>query len=378
MKSELFNYLEDVEFAEKDPSIIESEILKIYEDMTGRTLARADPVRILLNVIILMLIQQRNVIDIAAKNNLLAYASGSYLDHLGALLGVSRLSASHAMCTVRFTLSDAMPFSVIVYEGVRVSAGDGLMFEVMHQGTIKEGELTCDVQVRCTESGEKGNGYAPGQIRKLADIFPYEMSVTNLDMTSGGSEIESDESYRERIQIAPESFSSAGPVNAYAYYARTANSDIIDVSVMGPPDTNPGHVEIYPLMTEGTLPSDEILDEVYSVCNAEDIRPDTDYVHVLRPVTVNYDLNMRYWIDEKNSGSVYEIQARVNSAVDEWMRWTRIRLGRDINPSELTKRIITAGAKRCEIISPVFTKLKKNQLGIMSTKRIVYEGTEEG
>ena len=251
------------------------------------------------------------------------------------------------------------------------------MFRVKEQGVIESGELSCECTVQCEEPGEKGNGYIPGQIRKLSDIFPYEMSVINLTETTGGADIESDENFRERIQIAPESFSSAGPVNAYAYYARSANPDIIDVSVLGPPETNPGQVEIYPLMTDGTLPSDEVLEEVYDACNAEDIRPDTDYVHVLRPVNVNYDLDVHYWINESDSGNVSGIKSRVEDAVKSWVKWTGTKLGRDINPSELVKRIITAGAKRCIINLPYFISLGKNQIGKLHSTEIVYEGLEE-
>ena len=377
MKSELFSYLNDINFAEKDPKTIESEIIAIYESLTNRTLARGDPVRLLLDAIILALIQQRNIIDIAAKNNLLAYASGDYLDHIGALLGVTRLEANHAVCTVRFTLSEVQAFNVIIPEGVRVSAGDGRMFETTGQGIIESGEKACEMSVRCTESGEAGNGYVSGQIRMLADIFPYEMSVVNINESSGGSDTESDENFRERIHIAPESFSSAGPKDSYAYYARSAHNVIIDVAVMGPPDTEPGHVEIYPLMTGGVIPDDDILQAVYDTCNADDVRPDTDYVQVLKPECVYYDLIVHFWIDERNSSGAISIQALVNSAVDDWVKWQKIKLGRDINPSELTARIIKAGAKRCVIESPDFTKLLKFQIAVANSKLVIYEGLEE-
>ncbi|MBQ3397059.1 MAG: baseplate J/gp47 family protein [Synergistaceae bacterium] len=377
MKSELFNYLEDVNFAEKDPALIESEIISMYESITNRTLSRGDPVRLFLNAIILAMIQQRNIIDIAAKNNLLAYASGSYLDHIGAMLGVSRLSASRAVSTCEFTLSTAQNFYVFIYEGMRVSAGDGLTFSVTEEGEIPPGNLTCTCTVMCTEAGEKGNGYVPGQINRINDILPYIMSVRNITESNGGSDVESDENFRERIHIAPESFSSAGPVNAYAYYARTAHNDIIDVAVLGPPDTQPGHVEIYPLMTGGELPGDEILESVYKTCNAEDIRPDTDYVSVKKPEVLNYAVNVHYWIDERNSAGSYAIQNKVLEAIHDWEKWTRIKLGRDINISELTKRIILAGAKRCVINSPEFTAMKKNQIAVVTDEMIIYGGLEE-
>lgn len=377
MKSELFSALPDVNFAEKDPSQIESEIIKRYEDETSRTLARGDPVRLLLNAIILAMIQQRNIIDIAAKNNLLAYASGDYLDHIGSMLGVSRLDASHSVCTLKFTLSDSFPFNIIIPEGTRVCAGDGKTFSVSEQAVIKAGEVSCEVIASCTESGETGNGYVAGQINRLVDVFPYEMKVTNVNASYGGSDKENDENFRERIQIAPESFSSAGPKSAYEFFARSADEDIIDVSVLGPPDTQPGHVEIYVLMTDGNLPGDEILKKVHDICNAKDIRPDTDFVSVKKPEVIKYQVEIKFWIDEKFSGSVNAIQERVKEAVDAWVKWEKTKLGRDINVSELTKRIIEAGAKRCDIINPNFRKLSSRQISICENISMIYAGLEE-
>lgn len=378
MKSELFASLPDINFADKDPSQIENEIISQYETLADRTLARGDPVRVFFDSIILAIIQQRNIIDRAAKMNLLAYASGDYLDHIGAMLGVSRLPASHATTTASFALTEHHSFTAIIPSGTRITPDGKIFFETTELIRIDPNEHGVTCICKCTQAGEIGNGFVMGQINKLVDVFPYEVSVTNLTTSSGGTDIESDENYRERIQIAPESFTTAGSDNAYKYYARSAHSDIIDVAVLTPPTTQPGHVNIIPLMTGGNIPSDEIIQAVYDSCNAEDVRPDTDYLTVSKPEVVNYDINLRYWIDEKNSGSSAAIINKVEQAVNDFVSWQRISLGRDINPSELNKRVIEAGAKRCDIISPSFFILKKNQLAILNSKEISFCGLEEG
>ena len=376
-KSELFPNLSEVIFAEKDPDKITSGILSIYESLTGRTLARADPVRLFLDAVILSIIQQRNLIDFAAKQNLLAYASGSYLDHIGALLGVSRLEASHAVTTVRFTLSTPFANNVVIPSGTRVSTGDGAVFSTVYDCVIPKGTLIGEVTTRCVNAGTSGNGYAPGQVNRLVDVLGFGTKAENITETSGGTDAESDENFRERIQIAPESFSVAGPKEAYRYFARSANADIIDVAVMGPPDTNPGYVDIYPLMTGGTLPSDEVLGEVLKVCSAENVRPDTDYVSVKSPVSVNYSLNVKYWIDDKDSVNSSYIRSEVESEVEGWILWQRQKLGRDINPSELIRRVINAGAKRCEVSSPEFRVLKDYEVGMCINRNVEYGGLEK-
>ena len=379
MKSELFANLEEIFFAQKDANEIQSEIINLYESMSERTLARGDPVRLFLECIVLIIVQQRSLIDHAAKQNLLAYAEGAFLDHIGALLQVTRLEASHALTTLKFTLSEAQPSAVIIPVNTRASPGGGvILFATTESVEIPAGETQIEVTAQCTLTGTQGNGFVAGQIRKLVDPFPFEMSVVNITESYGGSDVESDENFRERIQIAPESFSVAGPRGAYEFYARSAHQDIIDVAVVGPPVTSPGHVNIYPLMTGGDLPTQEILDAVHEVCNAEDVRPDTDLLRVLSPEPVEYELNVTYWIDRKRATQAAFIQKAVENAVNNWVTWQRVKLGRDINPSELNHRMIAAGAKRTEIISPEFRVLTASQVAIMSGITLTLGGLEDG
>ena len=379
MKSELFPGLADILFADKAADQIESEIITLYEHLADRTLARGDPIRLFLETITLIIIQQRSLIDYAAKQNLLAYAEGDYLDHLGALLEVSRLEASHAMTTLKFTLSEAQTSAVVIPEGTRVSPGKGtLLFATTGSAEIPTGDTETLITAQCTVSGSQGNGFVAGQIKRIVDLFPYQLAVTNTTTSYGGSDTENDENYRERIQIAPESFSVAGPRGAYEYYARSAHQDIIDVAVVGPPDIDAGYVKIYPLMQGGELPSQEVLDSVLEICNADDVRPLTDCVSVHTPEVVNYSLNVKYYIDRAKATQSTEIQSAVSEAVSGWVTWQRSKLGRDLNPSELNHKVIAAGAKRTEISSPSFRILKAYELAVPSTITVTFGGLEDG
>ena len=381
MKSDLFPALEDITFAEKSGEEIESAIISTYESLTDRTLAKGDPIRLFLETIVLIIVQQRSYIDYAAKQNLLAYAQGDYLDHIGALFGVTRLAASNALTTLRFILSEPQTSAIVIPEGTRASPGGGtILFATTETVEIPAGETEITVTAECTHSGTQGNGYVAGQIKMLVDPFPFEMGIENITESHGGSDIESDENFRERIQIAPESFSVAGSAGAYKYFARTAHQDIIDVGMpdMYEEDFEPGHVDLYILMKDGTLPSDEVLGKVLEICNADDVRPLTDYVTASAPEIVNFDLNVKYFIDRANATQSTQIQAAVENAIQTWVTWQRSKLGRDLNPSELNHRIIAAGAKRAEIISPVFRTVKYKELAIPSSQTITFGGLEDG
>lgn len=373
-KSDLFPSLNEIIFASKDVSAIEREVITLYESLSDRTLARADPVRLFLETIALIITQQRNIIDYTGKMNLLAYALGDYLDHKGAFLNVFRLEAAPSVTTIEFTLSEGQDVNIIIPQGTRLTAGDNIYFATNEALTIESGELTGQVKASCTVSGTIGNGYLPGQIKRIVDVFPYEMHCVNITESAGGTELESDENLRERIHLAPESFTTAGSTGAYIYFTRTANSDIADAAVMTP---SPGHVNIYPLMTGGELPPQEVLEQVQEFFAVDDLTPDTDLVHVLSPVEVEYSLNVKYYINQDDSTQSAYISSKIQDAIESWIKWQHGKLGRDINPSELNYRIIQAGAKRCEITSPEFQILEANEIASCTSKVITYGGLEE-
>ena len=378
-KSELFSSLPDIDFAAKDPDTITQEVISRYELITGRSLARADPVRLFLNAVILELVQQRNAIDFAAKMNLLAYAEGDYLDHLGANIGVSRLGAASAVTTVLFTLSSALGYDAVIPEGTRITPDGKIYFSTTEEVTIAAGNTTGTVSAVCLTEGEAGNDYVAGQITRIVDTLPYNITASNVDTSAGGSGTESDDAYRERIQIAPESFTTAGSLKAYEYYALSTNSDIAAVSVVThhvDASVSPGNVNIYVLMNGGVLPDSSVLQEVEAACSGDDVRPDTDYVHALSPETVSYDVNVDYWIDADKSGQAETIQANVVSAAGEFIRWERSALGRDINPSRLNYNIVNAGAKRCVITSPAYSAIGADQVAVGNIIAVNYQGLE--
>lgn len=380
MKSDLFPGLADITFAERDPTAIEASIITGYEKIANRTLAKGDPIRLFLESIAFVIIHQRHLIDFTGKQNLLAYASGDYLAHIGAMLGVARLPPRHAVTTLRFILSEPQPAAVIIPEGTRATPGGGnILFSTTAPLVIPAGQGEGRITAQCDQVGAIGNKLLPGQIKKIVDPFPWQMKVENVTESSGGTDIESDENLRERIQLAPEYFSVAGPRGAYEYWARTAHQGIVDAAVLGPPETEPGHVEIYPLMENGELPTQDILDRVKVVCNAEDIRPLTDFLHVLSPKKILYDLNVTYWIDRSRASQAVFIQKAVKQAVNDWILWQKRRLGRDLNPSELNHRMVAAGAKRVEIVSPTFTVLTAAQVAIPEVEpELLFGGLEDG
>ena len=357
-------------FVDADPQEMEIHILTTVEGLLQRKLARADPLRLFLLSVEALLIQQRLLFDQMAKMNLLAYAKGDYLDHIGILVGANRLPASPAKVTMKLTLSAARDQTVILPKGARITAGDNIYFALDEAAIIPAGSIAATAAATCTEEGEKGNGYLPGEINKIVDPVPFWAAAENVTKSEGGADAESDEAYRERIQEAPEKFSTL----AYEYHAKAASALIVDVSVDSPA---PGEVVVYPLLKGGVIPGDEILTLVDKKLNDRSIRPLTDKVSVKAPESVKYDVDVLYYVDRRDATEAAQIQARAERAVQEFIAWQKDRLGRDVNPTELYYRLRAAGVKRAEIKSPAFTAITKKQVAVIENIKASFGGVED-
>ena len=231
-------------------------------------------------------------------------------------------------------------------------------------------------------AGEAGNGLVPGQVNRLISWnAPFLVSLTNTTTTSGGADIESDDHLRARIWMAPESFSCAGPYGAYEYWAASANPNIIDVSVWSDPP-HAGQVYIYPLMKDGMMPTQAVLDQVYAVCNADLIRPLTDQVFVQAPIAVtSTGCHVKYWIKTSDGQFSNEIQNKVAVAFNEFLIWQKTKIGRDINPSKCDQMLVDAGAKRTDISEGTstfeFVPVNPQSIAVLTSPTLTYMGLEE-
>lgn len=368
----------DIDFIETDVETILTEMISEYESVyqksTGesKTLADGDPIRILLYANAARIYSIMQSINNAAKQNLLKYATGDYLDQLGARVEVVRNEAEAATATVRFKLSAAQESAVGIPSGTRVAAGE-VYFETTEYKEIPVESTSIDIVVTCMETGTIGNGFTVGQINTLVDPIQYLDSVANIDTSSGGAEEEDDDSLRERIYLRPESFSVAGPSGAYEYFIKEFNSSIADVKVMS---LAAGTVNIYFILSDGTTP-ESMITELTEYLTAESIRPLTDNVVVAAPEQVTYNIDLTYYIKSSDSDTAGSIQNAVKNAIETYKAWQHGKIGRDIDPGYLDYLIRAAGAKRAVITSPTFTVLSDTQVATEGTVTATYGGLED-
>lgn len=366
--------LPDILFVDASKEAVEALIIGEYEKAANRTLAKGDPVWLFLLVIANIIILLLNKINETGKQNLLRYASGNNLDHLGALVGADRIQATAATTTIKVELSAALGNNATIPAGTRFTAGDNVFFRLDHTMIITAGQLTGQGSATCTQSGSIGNGYLAGQIKTLVDPLPYVKSIANVTTSDGGADIQGDESYRDNIHEAPESFSAAGPEGAYKYHAKRASSQIVDVAVLSP---EPGTVEVRPLLVGGEIPGQELINQVKAALDDKRVRPLTDKVTVLAPTKVEYTLNVTVYIDRADETKASAIESAAKKAAEEYVLWQKSKLGRDINPSELIARLMATGVKRVTVTSPTFTKLTNIQVAICNSSNVNMGGIED-
>ena len=348
-----------------------------YLEETGRkiVLRPGDKEHIHLRVEAGQYFQMYQQLDYAAKMNLLKYSKGDFLKHLGAFKKTFIQEPRAAVVKVRFTLSEIRKDVIYIPEGTRVTAGDGVYFATDEYAEVAAGEKYADVSCTCESAGEIGNDYVPGALEIIVDPVPYVESVVNTTKSEGGSGEESEESFRERIFLAPSSYSVAGPADAYEYWVKQYNSAAIeDVKIHEPLEAV---VDIRILLRDGALPSQSFCNDCLKYLKDHPIIPLTDNVYVSAPDVEKYRLKATYYIARSDINNIKVIQESIEAAKDTYLSWQKTKIGRDINPDALTEFVRAAGGKRVVIESPVFTMIPETSIAIEESVEFIYGGVED-
>lgn len=157
--------------------------------------------------------------------------------------------------------------------------------------------------------------------------------------------LEDYESLRERIQMAMEGLSTAGPRNAYIYHARSADGRVADATAISP---SPAVVvvTVQSALGDGTANAD-LLAVVDAYLSAEDRRPVADRLTVQSAEVLEYTVEAVLHL--KTTGPEAEAivaaaAARLAALVNQ-----RRRLGQEVNRSALDAALHIEGVKRVEL-----------------------------
>jgi phage-related baseplate assembly protein len=389
-----FDNLPEISFAQIDVTALQEGVingfLAAWAADTGEqlTLLPSDRRYNFLSSATAWLIGAYATLDQSAKQNLIPFATGGFLDNLGAFFDIGafsgtqsrgkRLPASYAVTQLSFSLSVIVASASIIPKGTQVaSASTGFIFATDNDLTIPSGYPSGLVMATCTETGPGAND--------LTDISVVQnwtgtslITAINTTPTQGGSDIQSDEDFRLQLYSASDSYSNAGSYGAYEFFARSASSAISDVSIAGPEDIgNPGDVLVTVLLQNGEFPDGPMCATVAAAINPDNIRDLCANVRVAPPSGVPYTTQVRYWIDETQVNNSLTIQTNVNNAMNSWITGNSLALGGSINPSTLEVAVMNAGASYVLVDSPPRIPLSKWQVGVITDDPVaIYQGAE--
>ena len=374
--------LPDISFIDnKTIDQVRQEMVADYEsfisEATGQTvsLERSSVHRMELYAAAAQIYQAMQYIDRQGKQSILKYSYSDFLDNLAIFKGVTRNPATPATTTLRFTLSAERDTATGIPQGTRVSTAGSIYFSTDVYAEIPAGSTTVEVPATCTVAGTDGNGFAAGELATIVDPIPYVASVTNTTATEGGAEIESDDDLAERVFLAPGAYSTAGPEDGYLYHAKAYSAAIGDVVATS--DQAAGTVDIVFIMADGSTPGEEMIEGLEGYLQGKTIRPMTDLVRVAAPQEVQYTINLTYYINRSDSAKAVTIQAEVAKAVDNYKTWQRA-IGRDINPSQLVRMVMDAGAKRVTVTAPEYTAVDATKVSALQGEAVIsYGGLED-
>ena len=138
-----------------------------------------------------------------------------------------------------------------------------------------------------------------------------------------------------------------------------------------------------PLLEGGGIPDAAMLAKVLDVVNAKDIRPLTDKVSAVPPEVETYDIEIVYYTTPESEAEVIANVEGTGGAIDRYNEWQVAALGRDINPDQLRKRILSpswgedlTGAFRVDVVKPTYKALDDTQVAKFSGHLIVSHKVE--
>ncbi|HET9510000.1 MAG TPA: baseplate J/gp47 family protein [Sphingomonas sp.] len=175
------------------------------------------------------------------------------------------------------------------------------------------------------------------------------LTVTPADPATGAAAVlEGDDAFRQRIVLAPEGFSCAGPELAYVAHAKAASGDVLDASATSPA---PGQVRVSILSRIGNgAAAPGLIAAVDAIVTDRAIRPLGDQVVTASADIVNFAVAAQL---VTFAGPDIEIVLNAaRAALAAYLADNR-RLGRTITRSGLIAALSVAGVHRVDLTAPL-------------------------
>ena len=327
----------------------------IYEELSGETLKPSSAIYMILSATAYVVLVITKSFNFAYQNMWLKTCDEDTAELYGDEKDLTRDEAEASRMTVKFTRVSNLENEQSIPMGSRVAYND-YTFQTVATYKFGIGNNTVECEVECTLEGSETNGIEAGKTLTIIDSIPHVNEVKNISISSGGSDQESLENFKEKIRKFPESYSCAGTRGAYDYFTRKADSSISDVYIT---NKSAGVTEIFILLKGGIIPSDEMVSKVKNYVSQDDIRAFNDLIEVSKPTEHEYTVDFDFYIPRTKETSSISIQNAITEAITSYTEELANSLGGSINPDAIRTIAVNQGAKRTILREPSYTQLEK-------------------
>jgi phage-related baseplate assembly protein len=214
-----------------------------------------------------------------------------------------------------------------------------LALEQSPTNIVNEAQASCEMIVRQRINAAARASMLPFATGSDLDVIGARFNVQRMDG-------ELDPSFRYRIQMSMESYSTAGSPGSYIFHAKSVSTSIRDVTAIAP-ERETGRV-IVTVMAEGSnpVPGSDIVDAVYDRLMSDGIKPLTDDITVLPVTKISTDLVANLTLYPGPDAAL--IIADINKALTS-LRNRISLIGRDLKRSAVLAALMQEGVQNVEI-----------------------------
>ena len=291
-----------------------------------------------------------NAMNAASYQRFIDSATGSYLDAIAAVNGLTRPAAKPASALFLVTRNAPYTSSATIPVGhITISDGNGREFTNLDPVFYMAGQSAVGALLFCTVSGAAMNGIPENAINHIVEDGGYITEAHNSTPTSGGRDVmTNDAEFREYIKTQRSAYIVGGTAPAYRARAIDTDTRIIDAYVAQDGDAvfEKGKIKIYTLFD-----FDEVVmamrvhinERVKNACTAEDFRPVGDFVVVDQAgqttLYIGSGFKCKYPLKFKDV-----CVRHFNTVMTDYRKYLHNGFNRAFSEAELAKRLITPDA----------------------------------
>lgn len=237
-----------------------------YEQLSDDKIDEASDIAIRMKVLAGEIYNAQVYSDWLKRQMFVSTSEGEFLNYQAVQRGLSRKYATKAEGEIGFYINEVRDTAVIIPKGTVVATSDEIpvRFVITDDGEISAGNTLVYLSAQAQEGGKAGN-ISPNTANVSVSVPSDVDYVTNVYAFSGGSDEETDDELRQRIE---ETFASPSNGTNISYYNQLALSvdGITKVSVAGK-YRGTGTVDVF-VCGNGELVDEETIQKAQSLLSS--------------------------------------------------------------------------------------------------------------